>query len=85
MAQMNLSTEQKRLTDMDNRLVIAKGEEEGVGWIGSLGLVDTNYYTYDGHPPLAPPHQNTHTYRDQINSYQILVGCSRRPANIAPI
>ena len=27
---------------IENRLVIAKGE--GVGWTGSLGLVDANYY-----------------------------------------
>ena len=32
----------ERLTDMENRLV-AKGEGEGVGWIGSLGLEDENY------------------------------------------
>ena len=35
MAQMNLSTEQNRLTDRESRLVVAKGE--GVGWAGSLG------------------------------------------------
>ena len=29
--------------DMDSRLVVAKGEEEGVGWTRSLGLVDANY------------------------------------------
>ena len=29
--------------DMENRLVVAKGEEEGVGWTGSLGLVDANF------------------------------------------
>ena len=37
MAQMNLSTE-KKIMDLENRLVVAKGE--GVGWIGSLGLID---------------------------------------------
>ena len=42
MAQMNLSTE-KKLMDLENRLVVAKEEEEGVGWIGSLGLMDANY------------------------------------------
>ena len=31
-----------RLTDMENRLVVAKGEGEGAGWAGSLGLVDAN-------------------------------------------
>ena len=35
---MILSTEQKQT----RRLVDAKGE--GVGWTGSLGLVDANYY-----------------------------------------
>ena len=33
-----------RLTDMESRLVIAKGDGEGVEWIGSWGLVDANYY-----------------------------------------
>ena len=36
MAQMNLSTE-KKIMDLENRLVVAKGEGEGVGWIGGLG------------------------------------------------
>ena len=39
---MNLSTE-KKITDMENRLVVAKGEGEGVGWIGNLGLIDAHY------------------------------------------
>ena len=42
MAQMNLSIE-KKIMDLEKRLVVAKGEEEGVGWIGSLGLTDANY------------------------------------------
>ena len=42
MAQMNLSIE-KKILDLENRLVVAKGEGEGVGWSGSLGLIDTNY------------------------------------------
>jgi len=29
--------------DLENRLVVAKGEGEGVGWTGSLGLIDANY------------------------------------------
>ena len=37
---MKLSTEKKL---SKNRLVVAKGEEEGVGWIGSLGFIDGNY------------------------------------------
>ena len=39
MAQMNLSTE-KKLRDLENRSVVAKGKGEGVGWTGNLGLVD---------------------------------------------
>ena len=42
MAQMNPSTE-KKIMDLENRLVVAKGEGERVGWIGSLGLTDANY------------------------------------------
>jgi len=35
---------------LENRLVVAKGEEEGegVGWTGSLGLIDVNYCLWDG-------------------------------------
>jgi len=33
---MKLSTA-KKIMDLENRLVVAKGEEERVGWIGSLG------------------------------------------------
>ena len=42
MAQMNISTE-KEIMDLENRIVVAKGEGEGVGWIGSLELVDADY------------------------------------------
>ena len=42
MAQMNISLE-KKFMDLENRLVVAKGEGKGVGWIGSLGLIDANY------------------------------------------
>ena len=40
--QMNLSAETK-IMDLVNRLVVAKGEREGLKWIGSLGLMDENY------------------------------------------
>ena len=46
MAQMNLSTE-KKIMDLENRLVVAKGEEEGVGWTGNLGLTDANYHLWN--------------------------------------
>ena len=29
-------------------LVVAWGEGEGVGWIGSLGLIDANYCFWNG-------------------------------------
>ena len=39
---MNLSTE-KKLMDLENRLVVAQAEGEGMGWTGSLELIDANY------------------------------------------
>ena len=39
MAQMNLSTE-KKIMNLENRLVVAKAEGEGMGWFESLGLID---------------------------------------------
>ena len=39
---MNLSTE-KKLMDLVNRVMVAEGEGEGVGWTGNLGLIDANY------------------------------------------
>ena len=47
MAQMNLSTE-KKIMDLENRLVVAKGVGEGVGWTGSLGLIDADYCLQNG-------------------------------------
>ena len=41
MAQMNPFTEEK-IMDLENRLVVAKGEGEGVGWMGCLGLTDAD-------------------------------------------
>ena len=31
-------------SDIENRLVVAKGKGVGEGWSGSLGLADANYY-----------------------------------------
>ena len=31
-----------------NRLVVANGEGEGVGWIGNLGLIDAKYCLWNG-------------------------------------
>ena len=47
MAQMNLFTT-KKIMDMENRLVVAKGEWEGVGWTGNLGLIDVNCCLWNG-------------------------------------
>ena len=47
MAQMNLSTE-KKIMDLENRLVVAKGEEEGVGWMGCLGIIDADCCLWNG-------------------------------------
>ena len=42
MVQMNLSTE-KKLLDLENRLVVAKGEGERVRWTRNLESIDANY------------------------------------------
>ena len=47
MAQVNLSTE-KKFMDLENRLAIAKGKGEGVGWVGNLGLIDADYGLWKG-------------------------------------
>ena len=36
-------TNEKKTMDLENRLVVAKAEGEGVGWTGSLGLINANY------------------------------------------
>ena len=36
------------LRDIGNRLVVAKGDGEGVGWVGNLGLIDANYCLWNG-------------------------------------
>ena len=46
-AQMNLSTE-KKIMDLEKRLVVDMGEREGVGWTRSLGLIDANYCLWNG-------------------------------------
>ena len=51
MAQVNLSIE-KKIMDLENRLVVANGEGEGkgegVGWIGTSGLMDADYCLWNG-------------------------------------
>ena len=44
---MNFSAE-KKLVDLENRLVVAKREGEGVEWTGNLELIDTNYCLWNG-------------------------------------
>ena len=45
---MNFSTE-KKIMDLENRLVVAKGEGEGVGGTGNLGVIDANYCLWSGY------------------------------------
>ena len=44
---MNLFIE-KKIMDLENRLVVVKGEGEGVGWLWSLWLIYTNCCLWDG-------------------------------------
>ena len=44
---MNFSTG-KKIMDLKNRLLVAQGEGQGMEGIGSLGLVDANYYFWNG-------------------------------------
>jgi len=44
---MNVSTE-KKIIDLENRLVAAWEEREGVGGVRSLGLMDANYCSWNG-------------------------------------
>ena len=44
---MNVSTEEK-IPDLENRLVVAWGEGDRVGGIGSLGSTDANYCSWNG-------------------------------------
>ena len=44
---MKLSME-KKIMDMENRLVVARGEGKVVGWTRNLGLIDANYYLWNG-------------------------------------
>ena len=44
---MNLSTE-KKLMDLENRLMVANGKGEGIGWFGSLRLIDSIYCMWSG-------------------------------------
>ena len=37
-----------RLTDIKIRLVVARGRGKRERWIGNLGLVDANYYIWNG-------------------------------------
>ena len=47
MAQMNLSTE-KKIIDMENRLVVAKRAQERVGRSGNSELIDANDCLWNG-------------------------------------
>ena len=49
---MNLSME-KKLLNLENRLMVAKREGEGVGGTGRLGLIDA-YYSFWNDKPWDP-------------------------------
>ena len=44
---MNLFSE-KKIMDLENRLVVAKAEGEGEGWIGHLRLTDADPCLWNG-------------------------------------
>ena len=44
---MILSTKQNKIMAKENRLVVAGGKEEGVGWMMTFGLVDANCYIWN--------------------------------------
>ena len=44
---MNLSTE-KKIMDLENRLVVAKGDGERVTWTGNFRLIDENCSLWNG-------------------------------------
>ena len=48
MAQMNLATEKKQTHGHGEETCGCQGDEVGVGWTGSLGLVDENYCNWSG-------------------------------------
>ena len=57
MAQMNLPTE-KKIMDLENRLVVAQGNGDCVGGIGSLGLTYANYCSWNGLALRTMQHDN---------------------------
>jgi len=38
----------EKIMDLENRLVVAEGEGEGVGWLGSLWLIDADHCLWNG-------------------------------------
>ena len=48
MAQMNLSTGKKKSWTWRTDFWSPKGEGEGVGWMGSSGLIDADYCLRNG-------------------------------------
>ena len=44
----HIKTLEKKIMDLVNGVVVAKGGREGVGWTGNLQLVDANYCLWNG-------------------------------------
>ena len=43
-----MNQKRNKLMDTENRPVVAKREGKGVGGTGTLGLVDANYFLWNG-------------------------------------
>ena len=43
-----MNQKRNKLTDTENRPVVAKREGKGVGGTGTLGLVDANFFFWNG-------------------------------------
>ena len=48
MYSMNELFHRKTIMDLENRLVVAKGEWEGMEWMWRCGLIDVKYCLWNG-------------------------------------
>ena len=65
MIRVNLLTEQKRLTDLENKLMIAEGKDRGKEWSGSLGWTCTHcYIKMDNQQGSTLKHMELHSVPD---------------------
>ena len=65
---MNISTE-KKIMDLENRVVASQGEREEVGGIGSLGLLDATWNEFTMRSCwVALRTMSEHLYRNRTKS-----------------